>query len=518
MLRVCARRVGLRVQARLASNVARNYIDGKWTESSSQRFFDVRSPATQELLLRTPLSTPEELNAAYDSAEGAFESWKNVSVSERQRVMFKYQHLLRENMDQVAELITREQGKTLADARGDVFRGLEVVEHCCGAATHLLGDTMESVSKNMDTYSYRVPLGVCAGIMPFNFPAMIPLWMFPVALVCGNTYIMKPSEAVPSAALRLVELAEEAGVPSGALNVVHGQHDTVNFLLDHPGIKAISFVGSDQGGKHIYSRGCESGKRVQSNMAAKNHAVILPDANRAATVAALTGAAFGAAGQRCMALSVAVFVGESKEWINDIVEQASKLRVGPGFEPDTDIGPMISQQARDRAVRIINGAASEAKILLDGRGVVPAGYEKGNWLGPTVITDVQPGMECYEEEIFGPVLVCVNVPTLEDAIKVVNNNQYGNGTAIFTNSGAAARKYQHETEVGQIGINVPIPVPLPFFSFTGSKASMRGDLQFYGRTGFQFYTRPKTITSLWRDDDAGAAVAPLSMPVLGKDK
>jgi len=433
-------------------------------------------------------------------------------------VMFRYQHLIRENWDLLAEMVTTEQGKTLADARGDVFRGLEVVEHSCGVVHAMMGETVEGVSKNMDTYSYRVPLGVVAGITPFNFPAMVPLWMYPVALACGNTFVLKPSERVPMTGMKLIELAMEAGVPKGCLNVIHGQHDAVNFICDNPTIQSISFVGGGQAGMHIYSRGAIAGKRVQSNMAAKNHCAVMPDASRETCVNALVGAAFGAAGQRCMALSAAVFVGESKEWVNDIAEKAAKLKVGSGFAPDTDIGPLISPAAKARAESIIASAEEEgATILLDGRGATVDGFPSGNWLGPTIITGVKPHMKCYTEEIFGPVLVCLEVDTFDDALNLINSNQYGNGVSIFTNSGAAARRFQHETEVGQIGVNVPIPVPLPFFSFTGSKASMAGDLHFYGKAGIQFFTRPKTITSMWRDDDVALA-APLAMPILGQNK
>lgn len=434
--------------------------------------------------------------------------------------MFKYQALIRSHQEEIAAIITREQGKTLADARGDVFRGLEVVEASCGAANHLMGETLENVSKGMDTYSYKVPLGVCAGIAPFNFPAMIPLWMFPVALVAGNTYVMKPSERVPSAAMKLVQLAHEAGVPKGVLNVIHGTHDCVNFICDNPAIKAVSFVGGNAAGEHIYRRAGSTGKRVQSNMAAKNHGIILPDATRQSVVNAMTGAAFGAAGQRCMALPVGVFVGRSKEWIDDIVKIASSLKCGAGHEPESDIGPLISPEHKKKVEALIQSAVDEgAKIVLDGRNPkVKKGYENGNFVGPTIITGVKPHMQCYAQEIFGPVLVCVEVDTFDEAIAFCNRNPYGNGACLFTNSGSAARKFQFEIESGNVGINVPIPVPLPYFSFTGSKASMFGDLQFYGKTGIQFYTRPKTVTSLWRDDDVVASLGSvLAMPQLGQD-
>lgn len=343
--------------------------------------------------------------------------------------------------------------------------------------------------------------------------------MFPLATACGNTYVLKPSERVPAAAMLLSELAMQAGLPAGVLNVVHGAHDTVNFICDSPTIKAISFVGGNAAGEYIFARGTKNGKRVQSNMGAKNHGVIMPDADKESTLNALVGAAFGAAGQRCMALPVAVFVGESAKWIPEIAERARKLKVGPGFAADSDIGPMISPAALQRAEGIIQAAVDGgAKLVLDGRKPkVAAGYEKGNWLGPTILTDVQPTSRAYTEEVFGPVLSVMTVPTLDDAIKLVNANPYGNGTAIFTQSGAVARKYQHEIDVGQVGINVPIPVPLPQFSFTGSRGSIRGDINFYGKSGAHFFTQIKTITSNWRAaSDAGMSLkASVAMPTLG---
>ena len=417
--------------------------------------------------------------------------------------------------DELALSITHEQGKTTADAKGDVFRGLEVVEHSCSAATISMGETIENVSRNVDTYSFRQPIGVCAGITPFNFPAMIPLWMFPLATVCGNTFVLKPSERDPGASMILAKLFKEAGFPDGVLNVIHGAHDAVNFVCDAPEIKAISFVGGDAAGRHIHDRGTKNGKRVQSNMAAKNHATIMPDADRERTVDALVGAAFGAAGQRCMALSAAVFVGESKNWIPEIVEKAKKLRVTEGTQKGADLGPLISPQAKERVHKLIQtGVDQGAKLVLDGRNIKVDGYEKGNFVGPTILTGVKPNMTCYTEEIFGPVLICLEVDTLDEAIQLINNNPYGNGTAIFTTSGAVARKYQHEIDVGQVGINLPIPVPLPMFSFTGSRKSFLGATHFYGKMGVQFYTQVKTITSNWTLDEKSTGVS-TSMPILG---
>ncbi|EIE22494.1 methylmalonate semi-aldehyde dehydrogenase [Coccomyxa subellipsoidea C-169] len=477
-------------------------INGEFVESQATEWVDVTNPATQEVVSRLPETTSGEFNAAVQAAKEAFPKWRNTPLPTRSRVMFKLQELIRRNMDELAANVTLEQGKTLPDAKGDVFRGLEVVEYACNLAPDLMGDYIENVSNGMDTYSVRQPLGVVAGICPFNFPAMIPLWMFPIACTVGNTFVLKPSEKDPGAAMMLAELALEAGLPRGVLNIVHGTHGTVNRILDHPDIKAVSFVGSDRAGRYIYERGSANGKRVQANMGAKNHAVILPDANPEATVAALTGAAFGAAGQRCMAISAAVFVGGIEPWKDALLERAKALTVGPGAAAGTDVGPLITPEAKDRAANLIqSGLDQGAKLLLDGRGVKVPGFESGNFLGPSLLSGVKPNMECYKEEIFGPVLVCLEAETLDEAISIVNGNEHGNGTALFTRSGPAARKFQNEVEVGMVGINVPIPVPLPFFSFTGWRGSFHGDLHMYGKAGLQFFTQAKTITTNWKDTD-----------------
>ncbi|KAH9696973.1 methylmalonate-semialdehyde dehydrogenase (acylating) [Citrus sinensis] len=506
-----------------------NLIGGAFIESRSSEYIDVINPATQEVVSQLPLTTNEEFKAAVSAAKQAFPSWRNTPITTRQRVMLKLQELIRRDIDKLAMNITTEQGKTLKDAQGDVFRGLEVVEHACGMATLQMGEYVPNVSNGIDTYSLREPLGVCAGICPFNFPAMIPLWMFPVAVTCGNTFVLKPSEKDPGASIMLAELAMEAGLPDGVLNIVHGTHDTVNAICDDANIRAISFVGSNVAGMHIYARASAKGKRVQSNMGAKNHGIVLPDANMDATLNALAAAGFGAAGQRCMALSTVVFrfslliknitnlhTDEVYLWEDKLVERAKALKVNAGTEADADLGPVISKQAKERICRLIqSGIESGARLLLDGRNIVVPGYEHGNFIGPTILTDVTADMECYKEEIFGPVLLCMQADSLEEAIKIVNKNQYGNGAAIFTSSGAAARKFQTEIEAGQVGINVPIPVPLPFFSFTGSKASFAGDLNFYGKAGVNFYTQIKTVTQQWRDLPGGSGVS-LAMPTSQK--
>jgi malonate-semialdehyde dehydrogenase (acetylating)/methylmalonate-semialdehyde dehydrogenase len=391
------------------------------------------------------------LQEASKVAQSTFKQWKKSTILSRQRIMFELQASIRQNMDAIASNIVTEQGKTFQDARGDVMRGLQVVEATCGIPSQLMGEKLP-VSSGMDTYTYREPLGVTAGIAPFNFPAMIPLWMFPPAIACGNTMLLKPSERDPGATMMLAKLAEEAGVPKGVLNIVHGGVDTVNFLCDDPHVKAISFVGSDQAGKYIYNRGSQNGKRVQANLGAKNHGVILADANKNQTLNQLVGAAFGAAGQRCMALSTVVLVGEARNWLPELVERAKKLVVASGFEPNADLGPMISPQALKRAEDLIQSGVNEgAELLLDGRGYKPKGYENGNFLAPTILSKVTPSMQCYKEEIFGPVLVCLEAETLDEAIELINNNPYGNGTCIFTNSGPAARKFTEEIDVGQVG-------------------------------------------------------------------
>ncbi|KAF5011920.1 hypothetical protein F66182_15306 [Fusarium sp. NRRL 66182] len=428
--------------------------------------------------------------------------------------MFKFVSLIRRDWDRLAASITLEQGKTFADAKGDVLRGLQVAETACGITSQITGDVLE-VAKDMETRSYREPLGVVAAICPFNFPAMIPLWCIPVATITGNTIVIKPSERDPGAAMILAELAREAGFPPGVINIVHGAHKTVNFILDEPAIKAISFVGGNKAGEYIYSRGSANGKRVQANLGAKNHATVLPDSNKNHALNAIAGAAFGAAGQRCMALSTLVMVGETKEWLPELAERAKQLQVNGGFEPGADLGPVISPHSKKRIEDLIASAEKEgATILLDGRGYKPEKYPNGNWIAPTIITNVTPDMTCYKEEIFGPVLVCLNVETLDDAIALTNANQYGNGAAIFTTSGSSASRFQKNIEAGQLGINVPIPVPLPMFSFTGNKKSVAGGgaSTFYGKPGLQFYTQQKTVTSLWRSEDASHTRASVVMP------
>lgn len=481
---------------------AKLLINGEFVESKTSHWQDIINPATQEVLGQVPFATAEEVNAAIAAAQNAFASWRHTPIQARMRIMLKLQDLIRTNLKSIAQVLTAEQGKTLADAEGDIQRGLEVVEHACSIGSLQMGEYVEGVARGVDTYTLQQPLGVCAGITPFNFPAMIPLWMFPMAIVCGNTFVLKPSEQDPLSTMMLVELATEAGIPAGVLNVVHGGKEVVDLLCTHRDIKAISFVGSTAVGTHVYNLAGQHGKRVQSMMGAKNHVVVMPDANKEQTLNALVGAAFGAAGQRCMALSVAVMVGDTKHWVDELVAKTKTLKVNAGHEPNTDIGPVISTRAKARVIDLINsGVEQGAELLLDGRDVQVLGYEKGNFVGPTIFNQVTTDMRIYQEEVFGPVLAIIHVDTLEQAIELINANPFGNGVGLFTQNGNTARTFQHQIDIGQVGINIPIPVPVPFFSFTGSRGSKLGDLGPYGKQAVQFYTQTKTITSRWFEDD-----------------
>jgi len=482
-------------------------IGGELIDSASAQWRDIINPATQQVLARVPFATQAEVDAAISAAAEAFKTWRKTPIGARARVFLKYQHLIREHMAELAAMLTAEQGKTLADAEGDVFRGLEVVEHAAGIGNLQLGELANNVAGGVDTYTLLQPLGVCAGITPFNFPAMIPLWMFPMAIATGNTFVLKPSEQDPMVTMRLAELAMQAGVPPGVLNVVHGGADVVNRLCDHPDIKAVSFVGSTQVGTHVYNRATQNGKRAQCMMGAKNHAIVMPDANRQQTLNNLVGAAFGAAGQRCMALSTVILVGEAQTWLPELVERSKTLKLNAGTEAGADLGPVVSCTALERIHGLIAAGVEEgATLALDGRNPTVAGYERGNFIAPTLFSDVTPTMRIYREEIFGPVLCVMNAATLDEAIAMINANPNGNGTAIFTRSGAAARHFQEEIDVGQVGINVPIPVPVPIFSFSGSRASKLGDLGPYGKQVVQFYTQTKTVTQRWFDEEDVGAV------------
>ena len=482
-----------------------HFIGGKAYPSKSTEWRDVTNPATQEVVARVPFATSEEVNLAVASAQEAFKTWRSTSLGARMRIMLKLQHLVRENLPELAQLITLEHGKTLPDAEGEVARGLEVIEHACSITTLQLGEIAENAATGVDVYNLLQPIGVGAGITAFNFPVMLPCFMFPMAIACGNTFVLKPSEQDPSSTMRLVELAHEAGIPPGVLNVVHGGAQVADMICDHPDIAALSFIGSTHVGQHIYRRASDAGKRVQSMMGAKNHCIVMPDAHKEQAINNLLGSAFGAAGPRCMANSVAVLVGAARDWLPEVAERAAALKVGPGSDRQADLGPLVNPQARQRVLRLIDsGVEQGARLLLDGRQCTVSGYEKGNFVGPTIFSDVKAGMDIYQQEIFGPVLNVMCVETLEEAIALINANPNGNGTSIFTSSGWAARKYQHDINVGQVGINVPIPVPVAYFSFTGSRASKMGDLGPNGKQAVQFWTQTKTVTARWFEDGSAS--------------
>ena len=488
-----------------APTTIHHFIGGKAYPSKSTEWRDVTNPATQEIVARVPFATPEEVNLAVASAREAFQTWRSTSLGARMRIMLKLQHLVREHLPELAQLITLEHGKTLPDAEGEVARGLEVIEHACSITTLQLGEIAENAATGVDVYNLLQPIGVGAGITAFNFPVMLPCFMFPMAIACGNTFVLKPSEQDPSSTMRLVELAHEAGIPPGVLNVVHGGAQVADMICDHPDIAALSFIGSTHVGQHIYRRASDAGKRVQSMMGAKNHCVVMPDAHKEQAINNLLGSAFGAAGQRCMANSVAVLVGAARDWLPEVAERAAALKVGPGSDRQADLGPLVNPQARQRVLRLIDsGVEQGARLLLDGRQCTVSGYEKGNFVGPTIFSDVKAGMDIYQQEIFGPVLNVMCVETLEEAIALINANPNGNGTSIFTSSGWAARKYQHDINVGQVGINVPIPVPVAYFSFTGSRASKMGDLGPNGKQAVQFWTQTKTVTARWFEDGSAS--------------
>lgn len=481
------------------------FIGGEFVESESNESLPVTNPANQDVLCTVPFATRQEIDRAVESAHTAYESWRQVPVAERARLMLAFQNLLKRHQDDLARTLSMETGKTFTDAQGDVWRGIEVVEHAANIASLTMGETVGNVARGIDTYSYVQPLGVCAGITPFNFPAMIPLWMFPLAIAAGNAFVLKPSEQDPMTPNQLAELFVEAGAPAGILQVVHGGAAQVDALLTHPGIRAVSFVGSVPVAKHVYRKATEHLKRVQALAGAKNHMVILPDADKEQAINSLVGASCGAAGQRCMAISAAVLVGEAARWLPDVRDAMAVVKPGPWDAPGSGYGPQITPAARDRVLGFIEAGKREgARCLLDGSAITVEGYPNGNWVGPTLFGGVTPDMTIYREEIFGPVLITSEVDTLDEAIALINANPYGNGTSIFTSSGAAARRFQREIEVGQVGVNVPIPVPLPYFSFTGWKDSFFGDQHAYGKEAVRFYTQTKTVTARWFDDPTTA--------------
>ena len=492
------------------------WINGKHTASLGSRTAEVINPATGCVIRHVPLATSEDVNAAVAAARAAFPGWRDTTALRRTRILNRFRELLEVHRAELARLASEEHGKTLEDAAGSVQRGIEVVEFAVGAPHLLKGEHAENVGRGVDCHSILQPVGVCAGITPFNFPAMVPMWMFPIAIACGNTFVLKPSEKVPSCSLRMAELFKEAGLPDGVFNVVPGDKEAVDALLIHPEVRAISFVGSTPVAKYIYETAAHHGKRVQALGGAKNHAVVLPDASLDFTADAIMGAAYGSAGERCMAISTVVAVGDiADELVAKLKDKAEKLVTGPGDKKGTDMGPVISKQHKDRIVGYIDsGVAQGAKLVTDGRGIKVPGFENGYFVGPTLFDHVSTEMTIYREEIFGPVLIVLRAASLGDAINLINSNPYANGTAIFTSSGAAARRFQNEIEVGMVGINVPIPVPMAFFSFGGWKSSLFGDLHMHGMEGVYFYTRTKAVTTRW-PELSDKKTSTLVMPTLG---
>ncbi|MDX6743306.1 CoA-acylating methylmalonate-semialdehyde dehydrogenase [Actinocorallia sp. A-T 12471] len=480
-----------------------HWINGKPWSGQAQRTGDIYNPATGLVTGTVDFASTADVDEAVASAKAAFPGWRDTSLSQRAKILFRFRELLVRDSAEVAALISEEHGKVLSDAAGEVARGLEVVEFACGIPHLLKGGFSENVSSKVDAYSIHQPLGVVAGITPFNFPAMVPMWMFPIAIACGNTFVLKPSEKDPSAALKIAELWAEAGLPEGVFTVVHGDKVAVDALLEHPDVKAVSFVGSTPIARYIYETAARHGKRVQALGGAKNHMLVLPDADLDLAADAAVNAGFGSAGERCMAISVLVAVDPvGDELVAKIKDRISGLVTGPGDDPASEMGPLVTRQHRDKVASYLTSSVEQgATLAVDGREGLPSG--DGFWLRPTLIDGVTPEMDCYKDEIFGPVLSVVRVPSFDEGMAVIDANPYGNGTAIFTNDGGAARRFQNEVEVGMVGVNVPIPVPMAYYSFGGWKASLFGDSHAHGTEGVHFYTRTKAVTARWLDPSHG---------------
>ena len=480
----------------------KHYINGQQVAGISGRYSSVYNPAIGKVISQTPLASGDEVRSAIAAAHAAFPAWSETPPGKRAQVMFNFRSLIIEHMDEIATLVSREHGKTIDDAKGSITRGLEVVEFACGISQLLKGEYSENVAGGVDTWNMRQPLGVCAGITPFNFPAMVPMWMFPMAIACGNTFILKPSEKNPSCSLRLAELLTEAGLPNGVFNVVNGDKEAVDTLLTDDRVQAISFVGSTPIGEYIYQTGCANNKRVQALCGAKNHMVIMEDADIDQVVDAVMGAAYGSAGERCMAISVVVSVGDSAAdaMLEKLVPRVSSLKVGPYTDSEAEMGPVITPESQSRIKGYIDaGVAEGASLLIDGRDLTVKGHENGCFVGATIFDQVTPDMSIYTDEIFGTVLCVVRVET-------INEHEYGNGTAIFTRDGDAARNFAHRIQIGMVGVNVPIPVPMAFHSFGGWKRSLFGDHHIHGPEGVRFYTRMKTVTTRWPSGMRSGAV------------
>jgi malonate-semialdehyde dehydrogenase (acetylating)/methylmalonate-semialdehyde dehydrogenase len=492
-----------------------HWIGGASAPGSSTRTAEVYNPATGQVQARVLLAGTADVDQAVQTAKKAYAAWQDVSLTRRARIMFAFRNLVEQHADDLARLVSAEHGKVISDAKGEVIRGLEVVEFACGIPQLLKGEFSDQVSTDVDAYSFRQPLGVCAGITPFNFPAMVPMWMHPMAIATGNTFVLKPSERDPSASMLVAELYAAAGLPDGVFNVVHGDKVAVDALLDHPDVAAISFVGSTPIASYVHRRASEQGKRVQALGGAKNHAVVLPDADLDFAAGQIISAGYGSAGERCMAISAVVAVGTAgDELVGRLRDEAAGITVGPGDDAASDMGPIVTRQARDRIAGYVSrGEQAGATLVVDGRNLVVAGHEDGFFIGPSLFDHVATDMDIYTDEIFGPVLVVLRADSLAQAIELINANPYGNGTAVFTSSGHAARTFQRSVHVGMIGVNVPIPVPMAFYSFGGWKDSLFGDTHVHGAEGIRFYTRAKAITTRWPDpQDASHHQAHLHFP------
>jgi malonate-semialdehyde dehydrogenase (acetylating)/methylmalonate-semialdehyde dehydrogenase len=482
------------------------FIGGEWREISGVETTPVFNPSRGDTIAQVPLCGADIVDEAVQAAAKAFPDWRDTPPMERARLFFRYRQLLEDNFDRICDCVSREHGKTLAEARGSAYRGIENVEYACSIPTLLMGDTLEQLARGVDCETMNQPLGVCVGITPFNFPAMVPMWMFPTALACGNTFILKPSEKVPLSSILIIELLEKAGLPKGVLNLVHGGREAVDALLTHPKVRAISFVGSSPVAKHIYETGTRHGKRVQANGGAKNYIVVMPDADVGRTVEALSTAAFGCAGERCMAGSTAITVGKAAEHVlPTLVEAARAIKVGPtDTKAQPDMGPVITAQHRDRVMSLVAcGEKEGANILADGRGIHVPEAPNGFYMGATIVDNVHHDMTIAREEVFGPVLNVMRMDDLDTAIEIANRSAYGNGSAIFTNSGKAAREFKHRVKAGMVGINVGVPATMAMFPFTGWDESFYGDLHIQGKEGIQFYTQQKVVSTRWFSDGVG---------------
>ena len=497
------------------TQIINHWIDGNFQPSVSNRFGDVYNPATGAVIAKLPMGGAADLETAVKSAKHAFHSWSTTSITKRTQLMFKFKELLELHRDELVEIISLEHGKVIPDAAGSLQRGIEVVEFACGIPHLLKGEFSEQVGTGVDCYSLRQPIGVCAGVTPFNFPAMVPMWMFPIAIVCGNCFILKPSEKDPSCSVKLAELLSEAGFPDGVMNVVHGDKEMVDAILEHPDIATFSFVGSTPVAEYVYNKASSAGKRVQALGGAKNHAVVMPDADLEQTANAIIGAAYGSAGERCMAISAVIAVDSIAEPLKEIlIQKIETLKIGPGKDPNNDMGPLITKEHKQKVMDYIeSGESSGAELVIDGREHPITNEGAGFFLGPTLFDRVAADTSIYLEEIFGPVLVMLRAKNFQQALDLVNNHRFGNGVAVFTSSGSIAREFTNKVQIGMVGVNVAIPVPLSFYSFGGWKDSIYGSSNIYGMDGVRFFTKLKTVTTRWPDLNQSSAVD-LSMPTV----